>query len=72
MALRYKIDVLPSLKAAGYNTTRLNREKLLSPQVVQYLREGKMISMDTLDKLCNLLSVQPGDIIEFYNSASTD
>lgn len=62
--LKYKIDVLTALKAAGYNTTRLSRENLLSPNVLQYIRHGKMISMDSLEKICNMLNLQPGDVIE--------
>jgi putative transcriptional regulator len=72
MAIRYKIDVLAALKAAGYNTTRLGKEKLLSPNVVQYLRSGKMISMDSLDKICDMLHMQPGDILFHTDSTQMD
>ena len=72
MSLLYKINVLAALKAAGYNTTRLSKEKILSPNVVQYLRSGKMISMESLDKICEMLHMQPGDIIYHTNSTSMD
>ena len=38
--LVYKIDVLESLKEAGYTTTRLRREKLLNESAIQYIRES--------------------------------
>lgn len=65
MALRYKIDVLAALKAAGYNTNRMRKENLLSESSIQYLRNGKMLSMDGLEKLCRMLNKQPGDLIEY-------
>lgn len=41
--LKYKIDVLESLKEAGYTTTRLRNEKLLGENAIQYIREGKPV-----------------------------
>ena len=61
--LVYKIDVLAELKEAGYNTTRLRKEKLLGENSIQYIREGKPISAKALDKLCMMLDCQPGNIL---------
>lgn len=65
MPIRYKIDILAALKEAGYNTTRLRKEKLLSEGMIQSLREDKYISLQNLSKICELLSCQPGDLIEY-------
>ena len=65
MAIRYKIDVLAALKEAGYNTNRIRKERLLSEGVLQYIRDGKIVSIDSLSKICALLNLQPGDIIEY-------
>lgn len=65
MPIVYKFDVLQSLKAKGYNTNRLRKEKLLAEGVIQSLREGKALSFVNLDKLCALLECQPGDILEY-------
>ena len=65
MPIRYKIDILVALKEAGYNTTRLRKEKLLSEGMIQSLREGKYISLQNLSKICELLDCQPGDLIEY-------
>ena len=65
MPIVYRIEVLPALKNAGYNTTRLRREKLLSESTLQKFREGKPVSWENLETLCSLLSCQPGDIIEY-------
>lgn len=63
--LVYQIDVLTSLKMAGYNTTRLRREKLLSESAIQYLRDGKPVGAKALDDLCRLLDMQPGSILKY-------
>ena len=63
--LIYKIDVLESLKEAGYSTTRLRREKLLNESAIQYLREGKTVGVKALDNICRLLDMQPGNIIKY-------
>ena len=65
--LAYKIDVLKALKEAGYNTTRLRKEKLISESQIQSIRENSMIGIKTLDKICFLLDSQPGEIIKFVS-----
>lgn len=63
--LIYKIDVLESLKEAGYNTTRLRREKIIGENALQKIRTGEMIGSATLNTLCKLLDMQPGNIIKY-------
>ncbi len=65
MPIKYKMDVLAKLKAAGYNTNRLRKEKLLSEGTIQNIREGKIVNAANLSKLCQLLNCQPGDILEY-------
>lgn len=65
MSLIYKFDVLVALKEAGYNTNRLRKEKLLAEGVIQSLRENKPISWSNLAKICTLLNIQPGDLLEY-------
>lgn len=65
--LRYKINVLEALKAAGYNTNRIRKEKLFGESVVQQFRRGEIVSNNALAKLCELLQCQPGDILEYVS-----
>ena len=65
MPIVYKFDVLQALKEKGYNTGKLRKENLLAEGVIQSLRKGKAISFSNLEKLCELLNCQPGDIIAF-------
>ena len=64
MSLRFKIDILAALKAAGYSSYKLIQEGLLSASTVQKLRDGQPLSWDNIDRICTLLNCQPGDIIE--------
>lgn len=61
----YKFDVLESLKEAGYNTTRLRKEKLLGENAIQSLRRNEMVGIIALEKICKLLDMQPGNIIKY-------
>lgn len=65
MPIKYKIDMLAALKEAGYNTTRLRREKLLSESTIQALRIGKMVSLENISRICSMLQCQPGYILEY-------
>ena len=65
MPIVYKIDILATLKEAGYNTNRLRKEKLLSEGVIQSLRENKYIALQNISKICELLNCQPGDLMEY-------
>lgn len=65
MPLRFKIDILPALKAKGFNTNKLRQEKLLSESTIQKLRNGIGLSWGNIETICRLLQCQPGDILEF-------
>lgn len=71
MALKYKMNVLAELKTAGYSTDKLRQQKLLSESVIQHLRKGEPISWVTLERLCSLLNVQPGDLLEYNGTPDT-
>lgn len=62
--IRYKIDIFAELKARGFNQTRIQRERLLPAQTAQNIRAGKSITLETLNKICIMTGLQPGDIIE--------
>lgn len=65
--LTYKINVIETLKESGYNTTRILKENLISQSAMQKLRQGEMVGIKTLDQLCKLLDMQPGNIIKYTN-----
>lgn len=63
--LIYKFDVLAELKKYGYTTTKLRRERLLGENAIQSLRNGEMVGIKSIDKICALLDMQPGNIIRY-------
>ena len=65
MAIVYKIDVLKELKEAGYNTSRLRKDKLIGEATIQKMREGQLVSWATIDTICTLLNCNVGDIVEY-------
>lgn len=65
MPLKYKINVLASLKSVGYSSTRLRNEKLIGEATMQRLRHNQSVSYDVLALICELLQCQVGDILEY-------
>ena len=65
--LVYKINVIETLKESGYNSTKILKENILSQSAMQKLRRGEMIGIKTLEQLCDLLDMQPGNIIKYVD-----
>ena len=65
--IQYKIDILAALKEAGYSSYRLRKEKIFGERVIQQLRDKEPFSWDVLNRLCDLLEYQPGDILIFVS-----
>ena len=65
MSIRFKVDVLAALAAAGYSQNRIRREKLLGQATLTKLRAGGLPSWHELDIICRLLGCQPGDLVEY-------
>ena len=63
--LKYKIDVLATLKEKGYNTNKIRTEKIMGEAMLQKIRKGEMVSWSVFEKLCLLLECQPADLIEY-------
>lgn len=67
--LVYKINVLQALKDKGYNQTWLynHPDCGISQSAVSKLRNGQMVGIKTLNALCGLLDMKPGDIIDYVS-----
>lgn len=62
--ITYKVDILKELEENGYTLYRIKKEKILGGSTVDKLRAGQMIGMSSLEKICDLLGKQPGNLIE--------
>lgn len=65
MPVKFKIDVIEALKQAGYSSTRIRNEKLIGEGMLQKMRKGEMPSWHILGRLCHMLNMQPGDLLEY-------
>lgn len=63
--IKYKIDIISSLKNNGYSTYKIKQEKIFNQSQLQQLRNDKLLTQDALNKVCFLLDCQPGDILEY-------
>ena len=63
--LVYKIDVIEELKEAGYNTNRIRTERIISESSMTRIRRGEIVAVNVIDRLCELLDCQPGNIIKY-------
>ena len=61
--LKYKIDVMQAI-LSRYTSYQIRCQKLLGENALQALRENRMVGIKALDQICDILDLQPGDIIE--------
>ena len=69
--IRYRMEILPALKAAGYSTNKIRTDKLMGQATLQQLRHGELASWRTIDTVCRLLDCQPGDLLEHVPTEDT-
>ena len=72
MKIQYKFNILTELKKAGYSSYKLQKENILGQQTIQKIRQGIVVYGTTLEKLCELLNCQPGDILEYIPDEQDD
>lgn len=65
-------DVLSKLKAAGYNTTVLMRDRLISQATLDAIRHNRPIALKSLDAICKLTGLQPGDLIAYVKDPADE
>ena len=65
--IRAKLDIMDALKRAGFTSYVLQRDHIFGSSRMTRFRRGDPPSIGELDKLCNMLSCQPGDIIEYID-----
>lgn len=64
--LKYTIDVADALERKGFNTYKAKKTKLLSQDTLRKLKnEDTNISLESLNRICMILDLQPKNIIEY-------
>lgn len=62
---KFKMNIIELLKENGYNTTRIRKEKLIGEKTMQDIKAGIVPGIKTLDTLCRILDMQPGNLIKW-------
>lgn len=65
MGIYYKQDICELLRKAGYTSYILQGKGIMNSAGWTRLKKGKIMTMDTLDKICTILQVQPDDLIGY-------
>lgn len=63
--IKYKIDIMQSLKEKGYSSYKLRQKKIFGEATMSKFRNKQPFNFDNLNILCKLLNCQPGDILEY-------
>lgn len=64
--LKWKIDIWQALEAEGINMYQLKKRGGIGQQTAEYLKAGQTnVSLKTVDALCRMLKLQPGDLLEY-------
>ena len=64
MSIRYNKFFL-ILKERGYTSNSWLRQNGLHTSTVSKLKKNERVNTDTINTICQLLNVQPGDIMEY-------
>ncbi len=56
---------MASLKEKGFSSTTLRREKIFGEKTMSDFRNCAEVPYKSINRLCELLECQPGDIIEY-------
>ena len=67
--LKFKINIADALERKGFNTYKAKKTKILSQDTLKKIKnEDTSISLESLNRICLLLDMQPKDLIEYVES----
>ena len=67
--LKYKINIADALERKGFNTYKAKTTKILSQDTLKKIKEENTnISLESLNRICMLLDMQPKDLIEYVEN----
>lgn len=67
--LEYKINIINKLQEAGVNTTTAKKTGIFGQSMMKKFKDGDTnISLDSLNKLCCILEMQPRDILKYVET----
>lgn len=64
--IKFKINIADALERQGFNTYKAKTTKILSQDTLKKIKaEDSKISLETINRVCMLLDMQPKDLIEY-------
>lgn len=63
--IKYKRNIIAMLAEKGLTTYVIRQNKIFTEGQLQQMRSDKLVTQDTLDKLCEILECQPGFLLEY-------
>ena len=69
--IRYKRNIIDMMAKKGITTYIIRKNKLFTEGQLQQLRSDRLVTQDTLDKLCTILDCQPGYLLEYLPDEKT-
>lgn len=68
--IKFKIDIADALERKGFNTYKAKTTKILSQDTLKKIKEENTnISLESLNRICILLDLQPKDLIEYVEDS---
>jgi putative transcriptional regulator len=67
MAIKYD-RLLSLMRSKGITSYTMKKNNIIGQATMKKIKEGGDIDTRTISKLCALLNVQPGDIMEYVES----
>ena len=56
--IKYKRDIIKMMAEKGVTTYIIRKNKILTESQLQQLRDGKLVTQDTLDKICTIFLLE--------------
>ncbi|MBS3986485.1 MAG: helix-turn-helix transcriptional regulator [Erysipelothrix sp.] len=69
MAIKY-YKLIDLLNRRGILKTKFAKDIGISPNTLAKLSNNQIVSLDVIDKACEYLGVQPGDLLEFIDEGN--
>lgn len=64
--IKFKINIADALERKGFNTYKAKTTKILSQDTLKKIKEENTnISLESINRICILLDMQPKDLIEY-------
>ena len=64
-------EIMKRLSDAGWSSYKIRKAGAIPEGTLSRIRKGESITIDTVDKICELCGCQPGDILEYVKSERT-